>query len=201
MNTVPHTIFVVDKIRSNAHLNKHSHFEEAKSGRSLHVIVGIPIVVINVLLGSILFALVKTALPEEMKWTGAILAVVAAVLGAIQTFFNFKSGYEGHQSVASQYLSIAKECERIIALYFDGILKLADVAKQVEVLNGRYEKVSAEAAKFGVSPSNFKKAKSVEDKKREAQKSVLQEAQGRLEAVTASATSITLPESRTFVAR
>lgn len=197
MSSVPHTITVLDKLRSNSHLNKHSHFEEAKTGRGRHIVVGIPIVVINVFLGSILFALIKTTIPEEMKWLGAILALVAAVLGAVQTFFNFKANYEGHQSVATQYLSIARECERVIAAYLDGLVKLSEVAKSVETLNGRYEKVSVEAAKFGVAPRQFKKAKAVEDQKKAGQLSVLQEAQLRLEATRPEDPKPTVPNGVT----
>lgn len=171
---IPHTVEIIDKLRSNAHIGKHSHFEASKRGRHFHVVVGLPIVVINVLLGSLLFALVKDTLPDWSKWVGGIFSLVAAMLGAMQTFFNFKGDYEGHRSVGNQYLSIARECERLLAFYFDGNITLKQLCEKVDSLNERYQKVNAEAEKFMVKDKDYQKALATQNEKMKNEPSLVQ---------------------------
>lgn len=174
MQTIPYTVEVIEKLRWNSHLGKHSHFEASKRGRDYHVFVGLPIVIINVLLGSLLFALVRESMPDWSKWLGGILALVAAVLGAVQTFFNFKSNYEGHRSVGNQYLSIARECERLLALHFDGKLTLDHLSEQIQKLNEHYEKVNADAEKFIITEKDYQKALKTQNNKAEKEPSLVQ---------------------------
>lgn len=174
LSTIPHTVEVIEKLRWNSHLGKHSHFEASKRGRDYHVFVGLPVVVINVLLGSLLFALVKETMPDWSKWAGGVLALIAAVLGAVQTFFNFKANYEGHRSVGNQYLSIARECERLLALHFDGKLPLDHLSEQIHKLNERYEKVNADAEKYMVKDEDYQKALKTQNEKAEKEPSLVQ---------------------------
>jgi hypothetical protein len=174
MENIAYTVKIIDKLRWNAHLQKHSHFEESKGARTRHVWIGIPNIIINVVIGSLLFTLIKAELPEFMKWIGAILALVAAVLGAMQTFFDFKANYEGHRSVGNQYLSIERECERLLALYFDEKLTLDHLSEQTRVLNERYEKVNAEAEKYIVGETAYKVALRTRNAKAETELSIVQ---------------------------
>lgn len=81
MSTIPNTVAVLDKLRWNAHLCKHSHFRASMKGRNLHVLCGVPIVVVNLFLGSLFFSLINAELPDWTKWSGAALALLAALLG------------------------------------------------------------------------------------------------------------------------
>ncbi len=174
MNKIPYTIEVIEKLRWNAHLGKFSHFEASKSGRNYHVWVGLPIVVINILLGSLLFALMKDTLPDWSKWVGGVFSLIAAMLGGIQTFFDFKGNYEGHRSMANQYLAIARECERIIALYFDGKLRLDELSDNIQVLNERYQKVNLEAEKYLIKDKDYKEALAKQNAKASKDPSLVQ---------------------------
>lgn len=126
MNQVPYTVEVLDKLRWNAHLGKHKHFEAGSRGRRYHVWYGVPIVLINVVLGSVLFAFLgdDKAFPQWAKWSGAFLSLVAAAFGGIQTYFNFEKQYMEHRAVGNEYLGVARECERLLALYFDELIQL-----------------------------------------------------------------------------
>ncbi len=181
MSEIPSTVAVIEKLRCNSHLGKHSHFEASKSGRNYHVWVGLPIVIINILLGSLLFALMKETLPEWSKWVGGIAALIAAMLGAIQTFFDYKSNYEGHRSVGNGYLSIARECERLIALYFDKCLELQALSEQIHGLNERYEKVNADAEKFPIKDQHFQKALRIQNAKASNEPSLVQRKMSEME--------------------
>lgn len=165
MKPVPYTVEVIEKLRWNSHLGKHSHFYASQKGRNLHILCGIPIVVINLILGSVFFALLGADLPSWSKWVGAILALTAAMLGGVQTFFNFKKSYEGHREIGNEYLAVARECERLIALYFDRILDLEHLSNEIETLNNRYSSINQRAEEYVVSEKAYKKALATQNKK------------------------------------
>ncbi|WP_237066098.1 SLATT domain-containing protein [Microbulbifer guangxiensis] len=171
---IPNTVEVLDKLRWNAHLCKHSHFRASMRGRNLHVLCGVPIVVINLFLGSLFFSLINTELPDWTKWAGAALALLTALLGGIQTFFNFKRNYEGHREVGNEYLAIARECERLIALYFDGILDLEHLSMKIAELNTRYSEINQQAEEYIVSDRVYREALRVQNQKAEREPSLVQ---------------------------
>ncbi|GAA5523692.1 hypothetical protein Maes01_00241 [Microbulbifer aestuariivivens] len=173
-DNIPNTVAVLDKLRWNAHLCKHSHFRASMKGRNLHVLCGVPIVVINLFLGSLFFSLVNAELPDWTMWAGAALALLTALLGGIQTFFNFKKNYEGHREVGNEYLAIARECERLIALYFDGILDLEHLSTKISELNGRYSDINQQAEEYIVSDKVYREALRVQNLKAQREPSLVQ---------------------------
>jgi hypothetical protein len=176
MTNVPFTVEVLDKLRWNAHLGKHKHFEAGNRGRRHHVSFGIPVVLINIALGSVLFAFLGEdgLFPQWAKWAGAALTLLAAGLGAIQTFFNFEKQYMEHRSVGNEYLGIARECERLLALYFDGLLSLQNLSANIEMINTEYAKVNSRSEGLTVSSKEYEAALRVQQKKKAEETSLLQ---------------------------
>ncbi|WP_308366630.1 MULTISPECIES: SLATT domain-containing protein [unclassified Microbulbifer] len=175
MANIPNTVEVLEKLRWNAHLCKHSHFRASMRGRNMHVLCGVPIVVINLFLGSLFFSLINAELPDWTKWTGAALALITALLGGVQTFFNFKKNYEGHREMGNEYLAIARECERLIALYFDGILDLNYLSRKIEELNERYSNINQRAEEYIVADQVYRRALQVQQKKAQLEPSLVQQ--------------------------
>ncbi len=169
---VPYTVEVLDKLRWNAHLGKHKHFEAGGRERKHHIKYGTPIIVINIVLGSVLFGLLSEdklsneAVANFIKWAGAALSLIAATLGGIQTFFNFEKQCIEHRAVANEYLGIARECERLIALYFDGLLNLDQLSSHIDRLNKVYAQVNMRAEGLTVSREDYKTALTVQEKKK-----------------------------------
>ncbi|WP_299587183.1 SLATT domain-containing protein [uncultured Microbulbifer sp.] len=174
MSKIPNTVAVLDKLRWNAHLCKHSHFRASMKGRNLHVLCGVPVVVVNLFLGSLFFSLINAELPDWTKWSGAALALLAALLGGVQTFFNFKKNYEGHRQVGNEYLAIARECERLIALYFDRILDLEHLSNKISELNTRYSEINQRAEEFIVSHKVYRQAIQVQNQKANREPSLVE---------------------------
>ncbi|WP_413662971.1 SLATT domain-containing protein [Microbulbifer sp. EKSA008] len=179
MSTIPNTVEVLEKLRWNAHLCKHSHFRASMKGRNLHVLCGVPIVVVNLFLGSLFFSLINAELPDWTKWSGAALALLAALLGGVQTFFNFKKNYEGHRQVGNEYLAIARECERLIALYFDDILDLEHLSKKISELNTRYSEINQRAEEFIVSDKVYRQAVHIQNQKANREPSLVEQMRNR----------------------
>ena len=155
---IPYTLEVMEKLRLNAHLVKRCHFEASKRRTHYHVLCGLPIIIFNLILGSVFFTQLSSELPQWCQWLGAVLALIAALLGGIQTFFNFKGSYEGHREMGNQYLAVARECERLIALFFDGQLSLETLSEKVETLNERYASINCQAEAFAVSDRDYRNA-------------------------------------------
>lgn len=176
MANVPFTVEVLDKLRWNAHLGKHKHFEAGNRGRRHHVTFGVPVVLINIALGSVLFAFLGEdgLFPQWAKWSGASLTLVAAGLGAVQTFFNFEKQYMEHRAVGNEYLGIARECERLLALYFDGLLTLQELSGSIESINVEYAKVNGRSEGLTVSPKEYQAALGMQQKKKAEETSLLQ---------------------------
>jgi len=167
MNSTPNTLVLLEKLRKNSHLGKHKHFAAADRCRQYNIYLGIPVVIINVLLGSLLFANLSEQVPTPMKWIGAFLALIAAVLSGVQTFLNFQKSFEAHRRVANQYLAIARECERLIALFQDNLIQLPDLSKKVEEVNEKYNKTNSEAEAFPTNNLDLQKALKIEKAKAE----------------------------------
>jgi hypothetical protein len=173
--TLPFTVEVLDKLRWNAHLGKHKHFAAAGSGRKSHVWFGVPVIAINVVLGSTLFASLGTSgIDSYVKWAGAVFALLAALLGSLQTFFNFEKLHVEHRAVGNEYLTIARECERLLALHLDGLLPLAELSTNIERVNLEYVKVNQRSEALTVSPKHFAAALKTQQKKKAEELSLVQ---------------------------
>lgn len=99
------------------------------------------------------------------------------MLGGVQTFFNFKKSYEGHRGIGNEYLAVARECERLIALYFDKILDLEHLSNEIDSLNSQYSSINQRAEEYIVSEKSYKKALDAQNKKAAIGPSLVQKMQ------------------------
>lgn len=162
---LPYTLDVLERLRRNAHLVKRGHFEAAKRRQRSHISVGLPVIALNVFLGSVFFTQLSSTLPSWCYWLGAVAALAAALLSGVQTFFNFKEQCDGHRELGNQYLVIARECERLIALYFDRQISLPDISERLEKLNHDYNAINTLAEKYIVTDKEHQRARANQDAK------------------------------------
>ena len=168
MNNNPHTLDVLEKLRKNSHIAKHSHFTASKRSKKGHAIVGLSIILINLTLGSVftyqLFD--NSSLSDNYdKLFVALVALISACLGAVQTFFNFQKKSETHRALANRYLTVARECERIIASYRDGNTNLKEVDNHTKMLNKEYDKINIDAEAFPTSDRDFQRSMEIHHEK------------------------------------
>ena len=161
----PETLLALDKLRRNAHLGKHKHFSAADRSQRFHTYYGVPVVIINMLLGSVLFATLSIEITAYMKWVGAILALIAAGFSGMQTFFNYQKTFEAHRRIGNQYLSIARNCERLIAEYIDNIIDLKGLSEEAKRINNDYSKINFDAEAFPTNSSDYREALEIERSK------------------------------------
>jgi hypothetical protein len=148
----------VEELCRNCNLGKYRHFNAASRARRLNDYLGAPVVAINIILGSVFFIALSQELPAIAKWSGGFLALTAALISGITTFFNFGKQFEGHRGIANKYVSLAAKCETAIARYRDGLVDLGGLDGLLQEFQERYSEISEEAKAFSTSQRDFKVA-------------------------------------------
>ncbi|MFC3250947.1 SLATT domain-containing protein [Paenibacillus sepulcri] len=90
------------------------------------------------------------------KWIGALLSLITAAFIAIQTFFNFQKQVEGHRSIASRYLVVSKECNRVEAYFIDKHFDPESLREQLENLSRVCNQINNDADAFPTSNTDYR---------------------------------------------
>lgn len=154
----PEVLARLELLCRNCNLGKYRHFSAASRAKHFNDYLGVPVVAINIVLGSVFFIALTQELPAVAKWTGGFLALAAALISGITTFFNFGKQFEGHRGIGNKYMNLAAKCETTIARYRDGLVDLTTLDGLLEELQKRYNEISDEAKPFATSESDFRSA-------------------------------------------
>lgn len=148
---------LLEQVR-NASLGRYRHFESAGRHDSWNSWIGVPVVLVNVLLSSVFFWALTEDIPQIMKWVAAFLALVAAMLSGLQTFFSFSRMFEGHRRLGNRYLEIMRETERVIALKKDRAIEEDEFMARAENLFRSYQQINRDGEGFPTKQKDFEKA-------------------------------------------
>ena len=80
----------IKKIKVDALYGKKKHFNAADRKEKYHYWIGVPLVIINILAGSILFYVLTDGVDNWVKYIPLVLALIAALLSGFQTFLNLQ---------------------------------------------------------------------------------------------------------------
>jgi hypothetical protein len=121
----PHSVGDNDWERAEKMLNEwkirvrhsqHSHHEAGKFYKMLNYALSVPVVVLTAAIGTSAFASLQKQTSDTAKlWLGG-LSMLAAVLTALQTHFQFGQRAEKHKALGAQYGNIRREIEEILVL-------------------------------------------------------------------------------------
>jgi hypothetical protein len=134
-----------------------AHYASADRFRLLNYIVGVPAVICSSVVGTTLFAGLEKDSPRT--WLVASTSILAAVLGALQTFLRFAERATLHATAADWYSAIRRDIEEILHLPIEdrGSPKdcLDEVRKEMNRVAQDSPELSArqwkrEAKRFGV---------------------------------------------------
>ncbi len=142
------------RIEYHASICKHAHFYASESQDSLSTTLGIPVVIINVLIGS---TAIKS-LGGNYDIAVSILSLFAAILASVQTYLSSQKKSMLHKEVGNMYSGIARESRILSGKFFDSIISLEEGWKQVTELDNQYQAASKKAQACPVSQSSLKKA-------------------------------------------
>jgi hypothetical protein len=91
-----------------------AHYASADRFRTLNYIVGVPAVILSSVVGTSLFAGLDKDSPRTMLV--ASTSILAAILGALQTFLRFAERATLHATAADWYSAIRRDIEEILHL-------------------------------------------------------------------------------------
>ena len=156
------TVRDLSLLYTNAHLSKTRHFEAARRTQRTNKLIVSGNVLINIVLGSMLFSLLVFELPVFAKWIGAVLSLGAVLCGFLQLSSNLIKLFDGHRSLGNRYLSFARKCEYVLGQHYDNLIKLMELSSQIPKLHEIYNQINIDAETFPTSRRDYKKAKQQE---------------------------------------
>jgi hypothetical protein len=147
------------RIKVDALYGKKKHFNAADRNEKNHYKIGVPIVVINILTGSILFYVIKESASYWIKYVPLILALISALLSGFQTYLNLQKKVEGHRRVGNKYLAIMKKCDRLQGYIFDKVVSNDDLISRIESIAIEIDSINIESESYPTSNSDYLLAK------------------------------------------
>jgi len=149
----------IKRLKVDCLYGKKKHFNAADRQESYHYWIGIPLIAINLLTGTVLFYVLTDGSTNWVKYVPIILAFLASFLSGFQTYFNFNKRVEGHRRLATRYLSIMKRADRIQGYIKDGILENEKLIESIESMALEVEDINKEAEQFPTTTKDYEKAK------------------------------------------
>jgi hypothetical protein len=147
------------RIKVDSLYGKKKHFNAGDRHEARHYWIGIPLIVINIITGSILFYVIKEGFEGWSKYIPLILTMIAALLSGFQTYLNLPRKVEGHRRVGNKYLSVMKKCDRIQGYIADNLLNSDQLVIKIDEIASEVEEVNREAESFPTTQSDYNKAK------------------------------------------
>jgi hypothetical protein len=97
--------------------------------------------------------------PVFLKWVASGLSLIAALLAALQTFFNAAEARSKHRELANRYLGVNRAAEILIAEFNDSIRTLEELAVEVRQLNQEYDSINHAAQEYPTVDRDWERAK------------------------------------------
>ncbi|OGR14455.1 MAG: hypothetical protein A2277_19875 [Desulfobacterales bacterium RIFOXYA12_FULL_46_15] len=143
------------RIKIDSIYGKKKHFNAADRIERWHYWLGIPLVLINIITGSVLCYVITDGQTSWIKFIPLFLSLIATVLSGLQTFFNFQKKVEGHRRIGNKYLFVMKKCDRLEGYIVDGIIEKNSIAEEVEIIAAEANSINQEAESFPTSKKDY----------------------------------------------
>lgn len=150
---------IIKRLGRNSQLSSYTHFGAAERMSQVHLLLGVPIAIISVAIGSVLVADIQNEVPVIVKWVGGVLSLISALLASLQTIFNPKEGKSKHREIANNYLSINRKLEHLMAKLKDGIKTPSEISSELDNINKEYDSVNSQADDYPTVDKDWKRAK------------------------------------------
>lgn len=153
------TIAVIKRIKVDALYGKKKHFNAADRKEKYHYWIGIPLLILNIISGSILFYVLTDGIDGWVKFIPLVITLITAILSGFQTFLNHEKKVEGHRRVGNKYLAILKKSKRLESYLNDNVLLNEEIVKRLDNLSEEIDNVNIEAEMFSTNQQDYDNAK------------------------------------------
>ncbi len=100
----------------HAHKGRDRHDLAARRYESRRSGLGVPTIVMSAVVGTSVFASLGSQAATWAQVSVGLLSVAAAVLSALQTFFDYPARAERHRLAGAKYKAIVRELEEVLAV-------------------------------------------------------------------------------------
>jgi hypothetical protein len=151
----PAIIREILKLLRNSAVGKSAHFHAADRNSRLNTMMNIPVLIINLFLGSVLFFSLTQSIPTYAKWFGGILGFFGASLTIFQSFFKFNKNSLMHKRVANSYMALEREAVLQIRAYEDGVVNVNELYDKTVDLQKKYFTICEEAEELKTTKKDY----------------------------------------------
>ncbi|MDP3558336.1 MAG: SLATT domain-containing protein [Bacteroidota bacterium] len=155
----------IQELHCDSKIGKDRHFIAADKKGTYGKKIGLTVVIINVLIGSMLINLIKEE--ELKKIILSVFSLLAASLAAIQTFFNYAKDVENHRKIGNLYLEIARDADNLLSRFKDNYIDKENCQKDYDKLLMRYKLINKEEEVCPNSKRDYKRAYAKNKKNKE----------------------------------
>lgn len=146
------------KLRTDVMYGKKRHFNAADRIAKYYDWVNYSSLALNVFTFSALFYVMTDGATNSIKYIPLILSLISTFLGFILTINNWTKTIEGHRKIGNSYLSIMKECTRLIGYWEDKLINTDEFRTSIEAIAKKTEEVNQIAEEFPTNNNDYKKA-------------------------------------------
>lgn len=147
------------RTKVDALYGKKKHFNASDRNEKNHYRIGIPLVVINILTGSILLYVITDGASNWVKYVPLFLALISALLSGFQTYLNLQKKVEGHRRIGNKYLAIMKKCDRLQGYVIDKVISNDELISRIESIAQEIDSINVEAESYPTNNSDYELAK------------------------------------------
>lgn len=144
-----------ERIEINSSVCKFAHFGSSNSKESLTISLGIPVVIINVMIGSTFIR----SLGHYSETVISLLSLLAAILAGVQTYLSFQKRSMLHIGVGNMYSDVEREARIAKGKCQAGILNVEEGWALVSDLEARYSEANRKAQDCPLTDSSLEKAR------------------------------------------
>ncbi len=143
------------RIKVDCLYGKKKHFNAGDRHEKIHYQIGVPLIIINVLTGSVLFYVLTDNVTNWIKFIPLVLALVAALLSGFQTYLNLPQKVEGHRRIGNRYLAVMKKCDRLQGYIADNLLSSEDIINKLEEIAKEADDINQESEAFPTNQKDY----------------------------------------------
>lgn len=147
------------RVKVDTLYGKKKHFNAADRNDKRHYWIGIPLIAINVLTGSVLFYVLTDNVNNWIKFVPLVLAFIAALLSGFQTYLNLQKKIEGHRRIGNRYLAVMKRCDRLQSYLADSAITNEIFIQRLEEIALEVDDINKEAEAFPTNNADYQLAK------------------------------------------
>lgn len=160
------TLQLIEKLKYNCHLGKHKHFNAADRFKRYDKAMSISIMLINLTIALAHLFTLNTEMSHWLVYSISGLSFLAVFIAGFELRSDYSKKFEGHRRIGNNYLGVARNCEKNIALFKDGKKSIYDSEKVIDELNKDYDEINKEAESFPTNQNDFNSAKQIQESKK-----------------------------------